>query len=595
MYLAGVARGARLTGPALRRVATGNVIALGLVSLFTDISSEMVTAVLPAYLVLGLHLSMAQYGALDGLYTGATAFTRLLGGYLADRFRQRKLVAFIGYAMSAVAKVGLLFTGNAPAAVGAVIAADRTGKGIRTAPRDALIALSVEERDLGQAFGLHRAMDSFGAFLGPLAALGLLGLAATDAYDAVFVGSLCAAAIGLLVMVAVRPQSPGPGCAGDDPCRSGSGRCCSAGAFRRLCAVAALLGLVTVGDGFVYLVLADRDDLPVAAFPLLAVGTSLTFVLLALPLGRLADRVGRWPIVVGRLRLPARGLSDPQPRPRPDRARRAALRGVLCRDRRGPRCAGRTADPGRAEDHRAGAAADRAGSGLLRLLGDLRRALAVRRGRGRLSRGGDRRRADPAGERTPAATGQNRGSDMKVKIISTVLAAALLISIAVIWALTRRQPELESDPELAVGSAGTLVRDTRTGQLAIVAPDGTRRASKAICARAYAAAGRIACLRWDPQATTAFQLSVLDEHFNPIRTLPINGVPTRTRVSADGRMLAFTVFVAGDSYLSSGFSTRSGILDLGTGDAGQLAGGLHHRRQEAADRRQLLGGQFRRR
>ena len=73
MYLAGVGRRARLTGPALRRVATGNVIALGLVSLFTDISSEMVTAVLPAYLVLGLHLSMAQYGALDGLYTGATA------------------------------------------------------------------------------------------------------------------------------------------------------------------------------------------------------------------------------------------------------------------------------------------------------------------------------------------------------------------------------------------------------------------------------------------------------------------------------------------------------------------------------------------
>jgi len=103
--------------------------------------------------------------------------------------------------MSAVAKVGLLFTGNAPAAVGVVIAADRTGKGIRTAPRDALIALSVDERDLGQAFGLHRAMDSFGAFLGPLAALGLLALAVSDAYDAVFVGSACAAAIGLLVMV----------------------------------------------------------------------------------------------------------------------------------------------------------------------------------------------------------------------------------------------------------------------------------------------------------------------------------------------------------------------------------------------------------
>jgi MFS family permease len=297
VYLTDLARGARLTGSGLRRVATGNVVALGVVSLFTDISSEMVTAVLPAYLVLGLHLSMAQYGALDGLYTGVTAFTRLIGGYLADRFRQRKLVAFIGYAMSAVAKIGLLFTGNAPAAVGAVIAVDRTGKGIRTAPRDALIALSVEERDLGQAFGLHRAMDNLGAFLGPLAALGLLGLATADSYDAVFVGSACAAAVGLLVMVLFVRNRQGP--AATETIHAFRIRpLLRRRPFRRLCVVAALLGLVTVGDGFVYLVLADRDDLPVAAFPLLAVGTSLTFVLLAIPVGRLADRVGRWPIVV---------------------------------------------------------------------------------------------------------------------------------------------------------------------------------------------------------------------------------------------------------------------------------------------------------
>ena len=153
---------------------------------------------------------------------------------------------------------------------------------------------------------------------------------------------------------------------------------------------------------------------------------------------------------------------------------------------------------------------------------------------------------------------------MRTKIISTVLAAALLISIAVLWAVTRRQPEVEIDPELTARSAGTLVRDTRTGYLAIVGSDGTRRQSKAECSRAYAAAGRIACLHWDPQAATAFELSILDDHFNPIRSLPVNGVPTRARVSADGRMVAFTVFVSGDSYLSSGFSTRSGILDLGT-------------------------------
>ena len=307
MYLADVTRGAGLRGGSLRRVATGNVLALGVVSLLTDVSAEMVTAVLPAYLVLGLHLSIAQYGALDGLYTGATALTRLVGGYLADRFRRRKLVALVGYGLSALAKVGLLGASGA-VGVGAVIAADRTGKGLRTAPRDALIATSVPERDLGQAFGVHRAMDAVGAFLGPVAALALLALAGTTDYSVVFVGSLCAGLLGLVVLAlfvrepaAAATLDPAPGA---EPVLSAPGRLRArellrAGAFRRLCLVAALLGLVTVGDGFVYLVLQDRDDLPVRVFPLLAVGTSLAFLLLAVPLGRLADRVGRWPVVVG--------------------------------------------------------------------------------------------------------------------------------------------------------------------------------------------------------------------------------------------------------------------------------------------------------
>lgn len=298
MYLADVTQGARVAGGGLRRVATGNVLALGLVSLFTDISAEMVTAVLPAYLVLGLHLSVAQYGALDGLYTGATAVTRLLGGYLADRFQRRKLVALVGYGLSVVSKIGLLGAGSA-ATIGAVIAADRTGKGIRTAPRDALIASAVPERDLGQAFGVHRSLDAVGAFLGPLAAAGLL-LAGSGDYSPVFVGSLCAALVGLVVLVlfvvdpapavlvgpaAARPPLP-------------LGELWTTRSFRRLCAVAALLGLVSVGDGFVYLVLQDRENLPVRAFPLLAVGTSLAFLALAVPLGRLADRVGRWPVII---------------------------------------------------------------------------------------------------------------------------------------------------------------------------------------------------------------------------------------------------------------------------------------------------------
>jgi dipeptidyl aminopeptidase/acylaminoacyl peptidase len=153
---------------------------------------------------------------------------------------------------------------------------------------------------------------------------------------------------------------------------------------------------------------------------------------------------------------------------------------------------------------------------------------------------------------------------MRTKIISTVLAAALLVSIAVLWAITRRGPDVDVDPELTLGSTGTLVRDTKTGHLALVTPDGRRRQSKAECSRGYTAGGRILCLHPDPEAAGTFQLSVLDDHFNPIHEVPINGVPTRTRVSADGRMMGYTVFVSGDSYLTSGFSTRSGILDLAT-------------------------------
>ncbi|MEV4141891.1 MFS transporter [Dactylosporangium sp. NPDC049742] len=312
--------------PRRRRIAlvSGNVVALGTVSLITDVSAEMVTAVLPLYLVLGLHVSPLAYGVVDGVYTGATAVLRLAGGFVADRFRSRKLVAGFGYTLSAVAKLGLLLAGRSVPAIGAVIAVDRLGKGVRTAPRDALITESTPPEALGRAFGVHRTMDSIGAFLGPLVALAVLA-AAGESYDAVFVTSFCIAALAVVVLAlfvrerpaaapepaaALEPAAGPESAAVPEPAavpESAADKVSLKAAFgllrdapvRRLAAASCLLGLATIGDGFVYLMLQRREELSLVWFPMLAVGTSLAYLLLAAPLGILADRIGRLPVVLG--------------------------------------------------------------------------------------------------------------------------------------------------------------------------------------------------------------------------------------------------------------------------------------------------------
>jgi MFS family permease len=297
MYLASVQRPATGTVEKSGRIAA-NVLALGTVSLITDVSSEMVAAILPLYLVVGLGLGPAVYGLVDGVYTGATALLHPVGGYAADRVRRRKLIAGLGYGMSAVAKAGLLAAGTSVPALAAVIVADRAGKGLRTAPRDALITLSTPPGRLGRAFGLHRAMDSAGAFAGPLVALAVLA-ASAQAFDAVFVVSGCIAAIGVLVLVLfVRDDRAAAPAKTAVDLRAAAGLL-RLGGVRMLLAGATLLGLATIGDGFVYLLLSRRAGLATGWFPLLAVGTSLAYLILAVPLGALADRIGRPTVFLG--------------------------------------------------------------------------------------------------------------------------------------------------------------------------------------------------------------------------------------------------------------------------------------------------------
>jgi MFS family permease len=281
-------------------IVARNVLFLGLTSLFTDISSEMVATILPLYLVLFLGLSPLQFGIVDGMYQGFAAIVRVASGYVADRWQRHKEIAFAGYGLSAICKLGVLVVGSAWMGLAAIVLVDRTGKGIRTSPRDAMISLSTAPAGLATAFGVHRALDTLGAMLGPIVAFALLARL-PDAFDAVFVVSFLFAVIGLGILalfVDGRKAAPvAPGERAPLPSRAVSLRAAAgllrSPTFRALTVAGTILGLVTVSDGFLYLVLQRRLALNTGYFPLLYVGTSLTYFLLAIPIGRLADRLGR--------------------------------------------------------------------------------------------------------------------------------------------------------------------------------------------------------------------------------------------------------------------------------------------------------------
>ncbi|SDI99349.1 Major Facilitator Superfamily protein [Frankineae bacterium MT45] len=310
--------------PVRQRVA-GTVFLLGLVSLFTDISSESVNAILPLYLTSILGMSTLAYGFIDGIYQGVSAVVRILGGWIADRSDHPKWVAFVGYFVSALSRIALI-PAHTFGAITAVITVDRLGKGVRTAPRDAMIAESSPPESLGRAFGVHRTMDTVGALLGPLLAFWILLVVPGD-YRSVFIASLAFAAIGvailLLVVPDIRPRrrqraaaqssvateaadaddselAPAPAA---EPAKATiprvSLRHLRTPLMGRLLLAAGLLGVLTIGDGFLYLELTYRDSVATKYFPLLYVGTNFAYLALAVPFGRLADRVGRARVYIG--------------------------------------------------------------------------------------------------------------------------------------------------------------------------------------------------------------------------------------------------------------------------------------------------------
>jgi MFS family permease len=267
------------------------IIALGLVSLFNDLASEIVVPLIPILLTTVLGAGPVALGVIEGVADAVAALLKLWSGRRSDALGgRRKGLTLAGYLLSNIARP-LLGLAGSWAGVLVLRSVDRVGKGLRTAPRDALIADVTEPHMLGRAFGVHRALDTLGAAIGPLAAFAVL-LAVPGGYRSIWVVSFAFAVVGVAVLVlAVPDRRTDPGSA--RPAARRLLRAMVAAPLRGPLVAFAVLGLCTVGDGFLYLSLQRRDGFAALWFPLLYVGTNVSYLCLAVPLGRLADRVGR--------------------------------------------------------------------------------------------------------------------------------------------------------------------------------------------------------------------------------------------------------------------------------------------------------------
>lgn len=277
-----------------------NVWAASLTSFFMDISSEMVINILPLYLsnVLGVRTSLI--GLIEGIAEATASLLKLFSGWLSDRLRGRKWLAVAGYGISAVVKP-LFLIANTWGMVLAVRWADRVGKGVRTAPRDALVADSIDESQRGLAFGFHRAADTGGAVLGLLIALGVVwGAQAASAHlgaatfrTVVWVSLLPAFLAVLSLALGAREVKVSGQRAAPKITFKGLGK-----PFLRFMIIVAIFDLGNSSDAFLVLRAQERG-LNVLGILAMLVTFNLVYALLSTPAGDLSDRIGRRRLIVG--------------------------------------------------------------------------------------------------------------------------------------------------------------------------------------------------------------------------------------------------------------------------------------------------------
>jgi len=278
-----------------------NIWVVTVTSFLTDISSEMIFNLIPLFLANVLGVGTAVIGLIDGIAETTASLTKVYAGALSDSLGRRKWLAVAGYALSAVSKPFLYFA-NAWGWVLGVRFADRMGKGIRTAPRDALVADTIEEKQRGLAFGVHRAGDTAGAFVGlGLAAL-IVWLTQSGAaelsrrtFQVVVLASILPAVGSVLVLALAAAEVPGTKKA------VGGIRLALTGMdsnFKLFLFVVVLFTLGNSSDSFIVL-LGQNRGLDILQIMLMVMTFNLVYAILAGPLGALSDTLGRRKLIIG--------------------------------------------------------------------------------------------------------------------------------------------------------------------------------------------------------------------------------------------------------------------------------------------------------
>ena len=273
-----------------------NVFFLGLVSLFNDFSAEIVISVLPAFLTVVLGAPPIFLGLMDGLANAFASFWKIISGWFSDKIGRRKIIAVSGYSLSVIARSLLVFAGNIWA-VFAIRMVDRVGKGTREAPRDALLAESVPESEVGKSFGYQRSMDTMGAVFGSLAAIFIF--AATQNYQLMFFVSFLVGIFAVASFLFVREiKKPISGTKEMSPRLSFSMKNFP-GYFKLFIFTIFIFGLGTMPLSLMLLKVNDLMPKSLIYIPLMYFVYSVSFMIFAIPFGRFSDKIGKRKVIAG--------------------------------------------------------------------------------------------------------------------------------------------------------------------------------------------------------------------------------------------------------------------------------------------------------